>query len=58
MKEKLTLAAVLLSAFLLLPLTASAEDVMISPVHEPSTMILLGVSLIGLSIIGRHVFKK
>jgi hypothetical protein len=31
---------------------------MISTVHEPSTMILLGVSLIGLSIIGRHVFKK
>jgi hypothetical protein len=58
MKEKLTLAAVLLCTFLLSPLTASAENVMISPVHEPSTMILLGMSLIGIGIIGRHVFKK
>jgi hypothetical protein len=33
MKEKLTLAAVLLCAFLLLPLTASAEDV-INPANN------------------------
>ena len=58
MKEKLTLAALLLCAFLLSPLTASAENVMIAPVHEPVTMILMGVGLIGLAIVGRSVFKK
>jgi hypothetical protein len=58
MKKKLTFAAVLLYAFLLSPLTASAESVIISPSHGPITMILLGVGLIGLSISGKHIFKK
>jgi hypothetical protein len=57
MKKKLTFAALLLYAFLLSPLTASAEN-MISPVHEPVTMILLGVGLISLALSGRHLFKK
>jgi hypothetical protein len=58
MNENLTWAVVLLSTFLLSPLTASAESVLISPVHEPGTLILLGVGLVGLSIVGRHIFKK
>jgi hypothetical protein len=58
MKEKLTLAVLLLCVFLLSPLTVFAENVMIAPVHEPVTMILIGMGLIGLAIVGRSVFKK
>ena len=58
MKERLKLVALLLLVFLLSPLTASADNVRISSVSEPATMILMGAGLIGLAIVGRHKFKK
>lgn len=58
MKEKLKLGALLLCAFLLSPLTAFAENVIISTGHDSVTMILIGVGLIGLAIIGRNTIKR
>ena len=34
------------------------KSIRISPVSEPSTFILLGVGLIGLSMVKRRIFKK
>jgi hypothetical protein len=58
MKRKLKMAALSLCGFLLSPLTAIADNVRISSVYEPATMLLMGAGLIGLAILGRNIFKK
>lgn len=58
MMGKLKIAALVSCAFLLSPLAAFAENVDISSDPESATMILMGATLIGLSIIGRKKFKK
>jgi len=52
------MASLLLCGLLLLPLSAFADDVRISSVAEPSTLLLMGVGLIGLAILGRKKFKE
>jgi len=58
MKERRELAASLLFVFLLSPLTAFADNVGMSSVPEASTLLLMGVGIIGLAFIGRKKFKK
>ncbi|MBI5582138.1 MAG: PEP-CTERM sorting domain-containing protein [Deltaproteobacteria bacterium] len=58
MKEKLKIAALSSCVWLLSPLTAFADNVRISSIPESATMILMGATLIGLSIIRRKKFKK
>ena len=58
MKEGVELAASLLFVFLLLPLTAFADNVGMSSVPEASTLFLMGVGIIGLAFLGRKKFKK
>jgi hypothetical protein len=58
MKERLELAASLVFVFLSLPLTAFADNVGMSSVPEASTLLLMGVGIIGLAFLGRKKFKK
>ena len=58
MKGKIKVAALILCGLLLSPLIVLAENAGRITVAEPSTMILLGVGLIGISFIGRRSLKK